>query len=389
MNPEKMKAAAQKISDSRAVLIKENPFFGHLAMQMKIAGAPCKTACTDGSRLIFDPDFVEKLTEREIQFVVLHEILHCALDHCTRGKGLLADVYNMACDIVVNSLIFQMWKVSVFTVGGEVPAHLTPDGREVRDFNAEEVYEMLVQAGCPGNGNGDSGASAVDRHDLWRGIADPAQTRDIWNNRIHKAAKVCGSQRSLPQIARKLIERAEYKSKVNWRQLLHDFMHFDIYDYTFLPPDRRFSDQDFFLPAYHVCEETGSIPDVWICVDTSASVCDEDLSDLMAEIRDAMRQTGMTGRISFFDVSVTAPEPFSSEEELRERKPVGGGNTSFYAIFRYLKDHIFPDLPRAILIFTDGYAECPPEDAAMGVPVLWLISNGGRTEFPWGTVTEL
>ena len=171
-------------------------------------------------------------------------------------------------------------------------------------------------------------------------------------------------------------ERVDYDSKVNWRQLLHDFMHFDDYDYTFLPPDRRFSDQDFFLPAFHICEEEGRVPDVWICVDTSASVCEEELSDLMAEIWDAMRQTGMTGIISFFDSSVTDPEPFSSEEELKAQKPVGGGGTSFYAIFRYLKEHIYPALPRAILIFTDGYAECPQEEAALRVPVLWLISRG-------------
>ena len=389
MDPKKKDLMAQKITESRAMLVKENPFFGHLAMQMKVAGAPCGTACTDGSRLIFDLDFVERLNDREIQFVVLHEILHCALGHCMRGRGLHAETYNRACDIVVNSLILQMWHCTSFTVDGKIPGHLTPDGQEGRLFNAEEVYGMLVKAGRPGNGNGNSGASVVDRHDLWRGITDPARLKDIWNGRIRKAAESCGSQSRLPQIARTLAERVDYDSKVNWRQLLHDFMHFDDYDYTFLPPDRRFSDQDFFLPAFHICEEEGRVPDVWICVDTSASVCEEELSDLMAEIRDAMRQTGMTGTISFFDSSVTDPEPFSSEEELKAQKPVGGGGTSFYAIFRYLKEHIYPALPRAILIFTDGYAECPQEEAALRVPVLWLISRGGRTDFPWGTVTEI
>ena len=54
MDPKKKDLMAQKITESRAMLVKENPFFGHLAMQMKVAGAPCGTACTDGSRLIFD-----------------------------------------------------------------------------------------------------------------------------------------------------------------------------------------------------------------------------------------------------------------------------------------------------------------------------------------------
>ena len=92
--------------------------------------------------------------------------------------------------------------------------------------------------------------------------------------------------------------------------------------------------------------------------------------------------------ISYFDSSVTPPVPFSSEEELLAAKPSGGGGTSFTRIFSYMKEELYPELPRAILIFTDGLATCPPEEAAMDVPVIWLVTKGGKTDMPWGTVLE-
>lgn len=70
----------------------------------------CGTACTDGERLIFDPDFAARLkTEKEMQFVILHELLHCVLEHCTRVSNRDSEFYNIACDIVVNSTILSMW----------------------------------------------------------------------------------------------------------------------------------------------------------------------------------------------------------------------------------------------------------------------------------------
>lgn len=420
------------MTEARALLIRDNPFFGHLALGLKLACAPCGTACTDGTRLIFDPDFAEKLTDREMMFVILHEVLHCALEHCTRGRGLASELYNIASDIVVNSTILQMWGLDTFTVAGSVPMHLTPDGQEGRLFNSEEVYHMLLRsrmngknnpggaagtyaaadaAAAPGGSsaqdsaavpgrssvqksvqNGESGTSrypALDRHDLWRGISDPVRVRAVWNGRIREAAKACGDSSGMPQTVRNLAEKLLHRSKTDWRRLLHDFIQHDSLDYTFLPPDRRFSDSDFFLPAFNIDEENGTVNDIWVCIDTSASVTDKMLIQVVSEILDAMRQAGLNGRISFFDSTITDPVSFHTEEDVKQITPVGGGGTSFRCIFRYMKKYLYPELPKAVLIFTDGFAPCPEEEESMEVPVLWLISGGGRTDLPWGVVAEL
>ena len=65
----------------------------------------CGTAATDGKCIWFSPRFLNTINNRELEFVMMHEILHVVLQHCLRGVGLYAEQFNIACDIVVNSNI--------------------------------------------------------------------------------------------------------------------------------------------------------------------------------------------------------------------------------------------------------------------------------------------
>lgn len=408
MDEMKVKNTVRRMTEERALLIKNNPFFGHLSMGLQLACAPCKTACTDGSRLIFDPAFAEKLSDQELQFVILHEVLHCVFRHCIRGKGLHSVLYNIACDIVVNSTILAMWGQESMMIAGEKAMHLAPDGKEGREYNAEEIYQMLIHQNhtnrisqmqtAQNNANKSSQMqtdnegfekSSFDRHDIWQGICDKAQLQDNWNRKIQSAFRQCGDSTGMPQQVRTIVQDIARRSGLNWKQLLHDFLQSDTYDYNFLPPDRRYAFSDFYLPAYNMDEEHQTADDIWVCIDTSGSVTGEELTCTMAEILDAMRQAGLKGRISFFDSNITEPEPFEFENDLKNLTAQGGGGTSFHIIFRYLKEKLYPDLPRAILIFTDGYARFPEQKAALDVPVLWLICKGGNADVPWGQVIQL
>ena len=466
MDQTKVKQTVRRMTEARALLVRDYPFFGHLSMGLQLACAPCETACTDGSRLIFDPEFAEKLSERELQFVILHEVMHCVLKHCIRGKNLHSLLYNIACDIVVNSTILDMWGLNNFKIAGEEAMHLVPDGKEGRFYNAEEIYHMLLQkqGNAPSHGgkglNGDGGngfgigngkdfgsgrgknskvpdkigyagtldgeksirggavsrkksipgtgvpgdihetdeenrqadvpdISFFDRHDLWQGICDKTQLGEDWNGRIRNAIKECGNFTGMPQSIRKVVQELMERTGLDWKQLLHEFLQFDQYDYTFVPPDRRYAEADFYLPAFNVDEDDGSANDIWVCVDTSASISEEELACAMTEILDAMRQVRLKGKISFFDSNITEPKPFETETELKVITLSGGGGTSFQIIFDYLQERIYPELPKAILVFTDGYAWWPEEKDALEVPVLWLISKVGKDDAPWGHVARL
>ena len=464
MDKMKVKKTVRRLTEARAALVRDNPFFGRLSMGLQLACAPCETACTDGNRLIFDPEFTEKLSDRELQFVTLHEVMHCVLGHCIRGKSLHNLLFNVACDIVVNSTILDMWGLDTFKIIGEEIMHLAPDGKEGCFYNAEEIYHMLLQkqdnnlsfgneawnnfgeskaqidngkccggnrkngkdrkaSDTPGSANisdeGGCDTSTVekrsagkaasenpfddrfsqmtdaldipffDRHDLWQGICDKTQLRDDWNGRIRDAIKEYGDSTGMPQSVRRVVRELAERTSLDWKQLLHDFLQFDQYDYSFVPPDRRYAGAEFYLPAFNVDEDDGSANDIWVCVDTSSSISEEELSCAMTEILDAMRQARLKGKISFFDSNITEPETFDSEADLKRVIPSGGGGTSFQIIFDYLQRKMYPELPKAILIFTDGYAPWPNERAAQDVAVLWLISKDGKDDAPWGKVVKL
>lgn len=93
----------------------------------------------------------------------------------------------------------------------------------------------------------------------------------------------------------------------------------------------------------------------------------------MGEIKEAIEQIGMSGLVSFFDTEVTEPANFEVVEDLYKAQPKGGGGTSFYVIFEYLEKMKIEELPRLMIILTDGYATFPKEEAALGIPVLWVI----------------
>ncbi|MBR6849294.1 MAG: hypothetical protein IKM88_03555, partial [Lachnospiraceae bacterium] len=178
------------------------------------------------------------------------------------------------------------------------------------------------------------------------------------------------------------------KPQVDWRTILAEFVQEEINDYSFCPPDRRFSESVFFLPDYNEKEER--VEKILFMIDTSGSMSEDEITDCYSEVKGAIDQFNgrLEGWLGFFDAAVVPPRRFADEEELKVIRPKGGGGTSFEVIFRYVRTEMEEDLPVSIIILTDGYAPFPKEDAVMGIPVLWIINNENVTP-PWGKVARI
>jgi hypothetical protein len=99
--------AFKKMQFCRMQVVKNQPFFGHLAMKLVFQerlDLPYKTMATDGNNLYYDPNFVLERTGPEIEWVIIHEVMHCILVHFTR-KMPDPRVWNAACDYALNALI--------------------------------------------------------------------------------------------------------------------------------------------------------------------------------------------------------------------------------------------------------------------------------------------
>lgn len=410
----KIRKYIQRLLLSRMRILSNHGFYGLLLMHMVYSiDEKLETACTDGIRITFGTDFLDSLSDSELDFVMMHEILHVVLQHCLRGGDREHETFNIACDIVVNSniLLENNMKISSITLKnyGE-SMHIAPDGKEGYEYTAEQVYDMLpkqekekLQSKGSGVAKGRARQQATnenhkpewrwDDHSRWGMYEEDDVLRDVWVKRFEDAAQAIeirdpsNSRGLLPRFAQRILGELR-KPQTDWRTILNDFIQEEVVDYSFSPPDRRFDDCPFFLPDFNGKEDM--VEDILFMIDTSASMSDAMITAAYSEIKGAIDQFDgkLKGWLGFFDAAIIKPEPFSDEDEFRIIRPAGGGGTDFQIIFEYVHKHMQDKLPASIIILTDGYAPFPQKKLAMGVPVLWLINNN-EVDPPWGKAVRI
>ncbi len=154
LSDEKNREYRKRLLLSRQHILCNNGLYGLLLMHMIYSiDANCETAATDGRRIFFGPRFLDELSDSELDFVMMHEILHVVLQHCMRQGDRDNEQFNIACDIVVNSniLLSENMNLKAITLKkyGE-SMHLAPDGKEGYEYAAEQVYEMLPPSPASG-----------------------------------------------------------------------------------------------------------------------------------------------------------------------------------------------------------------------------------------------
>ena len=433
LSESKIKGCIKRLLLSRMRILYNHGFYGLLLMHMIYAvSEEIETACTDGVRITFGIDFLDSLSDSELDFVMMHEILHVVLQHCFRGDVEDPEAYNIAADIVVNSNIMleNGMKASSITLSKYgIAMHVAPDGKEGHEYTAEQVYAMLPKNlnkkgnnKSPGSadgrakkenkkGNNKGPGSAVGRakkeiskeqhqpvrvwddHSQWGKYEEDDTLRDVWLKRFEDAAEAIeirdpsNARGLLPAFAERILKELK-KSQTDWHTILNDFVQEEVVDYSFSPPDRRFDDSPFFLPDFNGKEDR--VEDILFMIDTSGSMSDDMIAAAYSEVKGAIDQFNgkLKGWLGFFDAAIIKPQPFSDENEFKIIKPAGGGGTDLQIIFEYVFHHMSDKLPASIIILSDGYAPFPLEKLAGGIPVLWLLNNE-EVNPPWGKVARI
>lgn len=414
LSESKIKGCIKRLLLSRMRILYNHGFYGLLLMHMIYAvSEEIETACTDGVRITFGIDFLDSLSDSELDFVMMHEILHVVLQHCFRGDVEDPEAYNIATDIVVNSNIMleNGMKASSITLSKYgIAMHVAPDGKEGHEYTAEQVYAMLPK-NLNKKGNNKSPGSAVGRakkeiskeqhqpvrvwddHSRWGKYEEDDTLRDVWVKRFEDAAEAIkirdpsNARGLLPAFAERILKELK-KTQTDWRTILNDFIQEEVVDYSFSPPDRRFGDSPFFLPDFNGKEDM--VEDILFMIDTSGSMSDDMIAAAYSEVKGAIDQFNgkLKGWLGFFDAAIIKPQPFSDENEFKIIKPAGGGGTDFQIIFEYVFHHMSDKLPASIIILSDGDAPFPLEKLAGGIPVLWLLNNE-EVNPPWGKVARI
>jgi len=139
--------ALNKFRKCFTLIITNYKFFAELLFNLKVvevhAGSKYKTMATDGKILLYNPDFVNKLTEAEVIFVIIHELMHCANLHFARSLGREQKLWNCAADYAINLQIDDMRKdLNSNTLA--TPKDILLD-EKYRNMSAEQIYDELYE----------------------------------------------------------------------------------------------------------------------------------------------------------------------------------------------------------------------------------------------------
>ena len=155
VSKEKLMQYTRRIMLSRMRLLCNNGFYGLLLMYMHMSiSTEHETAWSDGNEYIyFNPDFLEQISDSELDYALMHVLMHIVLRHLERKGDFEDKYYDQAADIIVNSNVLRSnggnsMSISLKNFGGVQPS-MVPGGDEGWKYSVEEVYGMLRAVARP------------------------------------------------------------------------------------------------------------------------------------------------------------------------------------------------------------------------------------------------
>ena len=415
-----------KLGAARTRLILEKPFIGALVMHLPLQSGDaswCKTIATDARALYFNPDYIAGLTLAQTQFVLAHEALHCALAHFARRQHRLQQRWDVACDHAVNLLLVDE---------GLQPVPGALADPRFRGLSAEEIYPLIppetreqtldrhLFAEAGGNAAGLKArpypagpargprlsADEKPEHDevppvveSWDdagnerrlgdaralplsampGLAEREELTRQWQARMAAAAQQARQAGRLSEAWLRLIDGL-IQPQLPWRSLLARYlMSIARDDYSFQRPPRR--EGAALLPRL-----ASAGVDLYIVLDTSGSIANEELAQFAVEVDALKGQIRARVTLHACDERLDGRGPWQFEPWEPVELPgkiSGGGGTSFVPVFDWIAtERRRPDL---LLYFTDAEGDFPAR--APDYPVVWLVKGRGRV--PWGERIQL
>ena len=335
-----------------------------------------QTAATDGVHLWLNPKFVLSLDPAELLFLILHEIMHCALQHMDRRTTANLDlkVHNMAADYYINLYLVKMGYTMPRTGGlmdykydgmstREIYDELMLDPPEDDDYD----QDIVVAGSGSDDAANDSGMSSDE-------LAEQAITN------VQKAmmqADLAGEPGTVPGDVRSMIEKIS-NPQLPWNAILQNHMTPHAKDdYSMSRPNKRFL-PEFYLPVM----KSEALDALFIGRDVSVSMYHEWLEEFMAEMQyiwDTLKPREV--RVMDVDTQVQSDKTYALGDEFDPFELTGGGGTEMSPFI----DLIRAESPEVAIIFTDGEF-CIPDLSNLYTDLIWVIINDPTWTADYGTV---
>ena len=370
------------------------------ALRFVPGGGMTLSLATDGEQLYYDGAWLADRYLRSrvaVNRAYLHVILHCMLRHLAKKRGKVPELWDLACDAAVESILDSLHYPCLEE--GTVPAKQKFYGECRQDMpvlTAEGIYRHLLRRDLPEYQVAQlQRRFLVDDHGLWdpeqKDNQEQSQQQDEkWRDMSDKtqtametvlADQGTGGEAVLEQI------KVANRDDVDYRAFLRRFavprevlgVDGDAFDYGFYSYGLRLYGNMPLVEPTETREEK-RIEDFVIAVDTSMSTSGELVRQFLACTYGILRSTGtftrkVNIRVIQCDDQVRSDTVIHDLEDLKQYMEhfelCGGSATDFRPVFEHVaklqKEGAFTSL-RGLIYFTDGMGiypqKRPPYDVA-------------------------
>ena len=360
------------------------------SLRFQPGGGLTLSLATDGESLYYDGAY---LAERYLRGrsccarAYLHTLLHCMLRHPWKKRGKLPELWDLACDVAVESILEDLQ--DPLLAGKPNPAKMKLWGecrREMPVLTAEGIYRHLLRAELPEYGLAQlQRAFLEDDHGLWdpeqQEKNEKAQQEQHWQDISEKVETGLESRpESQGESGEAILEqiRVAARKDVDYRAFLRRFavpkevMELDgeAFDYIFYAYGLQLYGNMPLIEPTETREEK-RIEDFVIAVDTSMSTSGELVRQFLA-CTYAILQSSETFtrkvniRILQCDEEIRSDTAIHDLEELKDYMAdfqlIGGSATDFRPVFSHVEElqrqGAFSRL-RGLIHSTDGLGRYP------------------------------
>ncbi len=382
--------SVSRISQIKAKLLVEYPYFGTLASRLELQESDnIQAFLSDGVVFQYNSDYLERLSDAELGCALSNGALHAALSHENRRNDRMSWLWQLATDYAINAMLVEngmtppphihfhtrfegMYAEEIYAVLKSEIQNEEYDDDEANDtgFN-EENRRRQQQMHSPDQQE----AKAKNRPEM---EVDTVTKEQQWHQQMHKALKQALEGNDVPQGIERFVN-LDALATLNWRELLHHAVerHFRS-DYAQIPPSKKLLYRGIYLPSLH-----SELLRLVVAIDSSGSVDERLLSLFIAEVESLMILYPQHEiELVVCDSKIRSHETFYSGEML-DVSLSGGGATDFRPVFEWIEKTLFTC--NLLLYFTDTHGTFPLR--APDFETVWIAPE--KADVPFGEVIVL
>jgi len=344
----------------------------------------------------YNPDFMRQMKSHERSGLFKHELYHAIFRHIIERSAAKVEkqpMWNVACDLAINSLIGQNNLPDCGLFPGVAPKNCDDPElskliasfpkNEAADWYMEKLEEFQEKQQKKGDGSytiqiGADGQT-MDGHDNWDQI--PEEIKDIISEQIQASiengvrnVRQTRQWGSVPESMQQMIEKL-LKKEIDWKAVLRLFVG-RIRSMERESSLKRYNKKNEAIGewAFPGCKRQMTAK-LLFCIDQSGSMSNENVQMGLNEGLNC----SLEGEIDIVNFDTSIDE--SSFRTVRkgqgfkwERTRCGG--TDFDCVRHFVGKH--PGRWQGVVIVTDGYAATM--GATPNTKILWLITPDGTME---------